>query len=65
MEYFWAQAIGSLLTNVFPLRAGEAGRVVIVSRRVGIPLVQVGASVVVERAVDLAAVMSMLAALLL
>jgi uncharacterized membrane protein YbhN (UPF0104 family) len=27
MEYFWAQCIGSLLTNVFPLRAGEAGRV--------------------------------------
>jgi uncharacterized membrane protein YbhN (UPF0104 family) len=65
MEYFWAQAIGSLLTNVFPLRAGEAGRVVVVNRRVGLPLVQVGASVVVERAVDLAAVMSLLAALLL
>jgi uncharacterized membrane protein YbhN (UPF0104 family) len=65
MEYFWAQAIGSLLTNVFPLRAGEAGRVVIVSRRVGIPLVQVGASVVVERAVDLAMVLSLLAVLLL
>lgn len=65
MEYFWAQAIGSLLTNVFPLRAGEAGRVVVISRRVGLPLVQVGASLVLERAVDLAVVMSMLAVLLL
>jgi uncharacterized membrane protein YbhN (UPF0104 family) len=65
MEYFWAQSIGSLLTNVFPLRAGEAGRVVIVSRRVGLPLVQVGASVVLERAVDLAVVLSLLAVLLL
>jgi uncharacterized membrane protein YbhN (UPF0104 family) len=65
MEYFWAQAIGSLLTNVFPLRAGEAGRVIVISRRVGLPLVQVGASVVLERAVDLAVVLSLLAVLLL
>lgn len=64
-EYFWAQGIGSLLTNVFPLRAGEAGRVVIVSRRTSIPLVQVGASLVVERAADLTAVLGLLAALLL
>lgn len=63
-EYFWAQSIGCLLTNVFPLRAGEAGRVVIVSRRVGIPLVQVGASLVLERAVDLAFVLGMLAVVL-
>jgi uncharacterized membrane protein YbhN (UPF0104 family) len=65
MEYFWAQSIGCLLTNVFPLRAGEAGRVVIVSRRVGLPLVQVGASLVLERAVDLAFVLSLLPVLLL
>jgi len=64
-ELFWAQCIGTLLTNIFPLRAGEAGRVVIVSRRLGIPLVQVGASVVLERAVDMAVVLSMLATLLL
>jgi uncharacterized membrane protein YbhN (UPF0104 family) len=65
MEYFWAQCIGSLMTNVFPLRAGEAGRAVVVSRRLGIPLVQVGASLIPERALDLAAVMSLLATLLL
>jgi uncharacterized membrane protein YbhN (UPF0104 family) len=65
MEYFWAQSIGCLLTNVFPLRAGEAGRVVIVSRRVGIPIVQVGASLVLERAVDLAFVLGLLVAVLL
>jgi len=65
LEYFWAQSIGCLLTNVFPLRAGEAGRVVIVNRRVGIPIVQVGASVVLERAVDLAFVLGMLAIVLL
>jgi uncharacterized membrane protein YbhN (UPF0104 family) len=65
MEYFWAQSIGSLLTNVFPLRAGEAGRVLVVSRRIGVPLVQVGASLVLERALDLAVVLGLLAALLL
>jgi len=64
-EYFWAQAIGCLLTNVFPLRAGEAGRVVIVSRRVGLPLVHVGASLVLERAADLTCVLGLLAILLL
>lgn len=65
MEYFWAQCIGSMLTNIFPLRAGEAGRVVIVSRRVGLPLVQVGASLILERALDMAVLLSLLAALLL
>lgn len=64
-EYVWAQAVGCLLTNIFPLRAGEAGRVVLLSRRIGIPLVQVGASVVLERAADLLAVLGMLAVMLL
>jgi uncharacterized membrane protein YbhN (UPF0104 family) len=64
-EYFWAQCIGSMLTNIFPLRAGEAGRVVIISRRVGLPLVQVGASLIVERALDMAVLLSLLAVLLL
>jgi len=63
-EYFWAQAIGTMLTNVFPLRAGEAGRVVIISRRIGLPLVHVGASVVLERAADLTVVLGLLAVLL-
>lgn len=64
-EYTWAQAIGCLLTNVFPLRAGETGRVVVVSRQVGLPLVQVAASVVLERAADLVIVVGLLAAMLL
>lgn len=64
-EYVWAQAIGCLLTNVFPLRAGEAGRVVVVNRRLAIPLVQVGASVILERAVDLAVVLSLFSSVLL
>ena len=64
-EYFWAQSVGSLLTNLFPLRAGEVGRMMIISRRVGLPLVQVGASLVLERAADMIVVLGLLAALLL
>jgi glycosyltransferase 2 family protein len=63
-EYFWAQAVGALLTNVFPLRAGEAGRVFIISRRVRLPLVQVGASLVLERAADMIVVLGLLGFLL-
>jgi uncharacterized membrane protein YbhN (UPF0104 family) len=63
-EYFWAQAIGNLLTNIFPLRAGEAGRVVVVSRRVRLPLVHVGASVVLERAADMIVLLGLLAVIL-
>jgi uncharacterized membrane protein YbhN (UPF0104 family) len=64
-EYVWAHAIGGLLTNVFPLRAGEAGRVVIISRRLHLPIVQVAASVVLERAADMVIVLGMLATMLL
>jgi uncharacterized protein (TIRG00374 family) len=63
-EYYWAQAIGNLLTNIFPLRAGEAGRVVVISRRVGLPLVHVGASLVLERAADMIVLLGLLAILL-
>lgn len=64
-EYALAQATGTLLNNVFPSRAGEAGRVVIISRRVNLPLVHVGASVVFERAADMIVVLVLLSTLLL
>jgi len=64
-EYFWAQAIGALLTNVFPLRAGEAGRVMVIGRRVGLPLVHVSTSLLLERTADMTVVLGLLAALLL
>jgi len=59
-ELFWAQAIGFLVTNIFPLRAGEAARILIASRRTGISLVQVGLSAVVERALDMGMVLLLL-----
>ncbi|HYU18951.1 MAG TPA: lysylphosphatidylglycerol synthase transmembrane domain-containing protein [Chloroflexota bacterium] len=63
-ELFWAQAIGFLGTNLFPLRAGEAARVLVASRQTGLPLVQVGVSAVVERALDVATILCLLGSLL-
>jgi uncharacterized protein (TIRG00374 family) len=64
-ELFWAQAIGFLFTNVFPLRAGEAARILIANRRSGVPFVQLGLSVVVERILDLATVLLLLGIVLI
>jgi glycosyltransferase 2 family protein len=64
-EVFWAQAIGLLGTNLFPLRAGEAARVLTISRRASIPLAGVAASVLVEAVLDIAIVLALLASLLM
>jgi uncharacterized membrane protein YbhN (UPF0104 family) len=61
---FWAQAVGFLVNNVLPLRAGEAARVLVVNQRTGLPLAQVGASVVLERALDVATILVLLLGLL-
>jgi glycosyltransferase 2 family protein len=63
-EVFWAQAIGLLGTNLFPLRAGEAARVLTISRRARIPLASVAASVLVEAVLDVVIVLALLASLL-
>jgi len=59
-DSFWAQGVGYLFTNVFPMRLGEPARVLVMSRRCGLPVVQVGASAVVERLLDVAAVVAIL-----
>jgi uncharacterized membrane protein YbhN (UPF0104 family) len=64
-ELFWAQGVGFLFTNVFPLRAGEAARIMIANRRTTIPIVQLGLSVVVERVLDLATVLVLLGLVLM
>lgn len=64
-EYFWAQAIGIAVTNLLPLRAGDAARMLILSRRAGLPLAQVAASLVLEWLTDLAVVLALLTGLLL
>ncbi len=53
---FWAQSIGFLFTNVFPLRMGEVARVVVMSERTGIPVFQVAATAIVERVLDVTVV---------
>lgn len=52
---FWAQCVGFLFTNVFPLRLGEPARVLVMSDRCRIPVMQVAASAIVERLLDVAA----------
>jgi glycosyltransferase 2 family protein len=64
-DVFWTQAIGFLGNNVLPLRAGEAARVMVLSRRGGVPWPRVAASVVVERALDVASILTLLVALLM
>jgi uncharacterized protein (TIRG00374 family) len=52
---FWAQSVGFLFTNVFPLRLGEPARVLVMSDRCHLPVMQVTASAIVERLLDVAA----------
>jgi uncharacterized membrane protein YbhN (UPF0104 family) len=63
-ELFWAQGIGFLATNLLPLRAGEAARVLVASQRARLPVVRVGASAVLERVLDVLTILAVLALLL-
>ncbi|NPV86384.1 MAG: flippase-like domain-containing protein [Anaerolineae bacterium] len=54
----WKQAfltlnIGYLLNNVFPLRAGEFGRAIVLGKSSGLGMMHVLSSIVIERAFDL------------
>lgn len=59
-DSFWAQAIGFLFTNILPFRAGEPARALVMAERCKVPVVQVAASVVVERLLDVVAVLAIL-----
>lgn len=48
----WSQGIGYLFTNVFPLRLGEFARVLVMSERCKMPVVQVAGTAIVERLLD-------------
>jgi len=63
-ESFWAQGVGYLFTNVLPLRMGEPARVVVMSERCRLPVVQVAASALVERLLDVATIILVLILLL-
>jgi uncharacterized protein (TIRG00374 family) len=53
-DAFWAQGVGFLFTNIFPLRLGEPARVLVMAERCELPVMQVAASAVVERLFDVA-----------
>ena len=59
-DSFWAQDIGYLFTNVFPLRLGEPARVLVMSERCKLPFFQVAGSAVLERLLDVATVVVLL-----
>ena len=52
---FWAYSVGFLVNNVMPFRMGEAARVVALSTKCRIPVVEVAAAAGLERLCDLAA----------
>lgn len=48
----WSQGIGYLFTNLFPFRLGEVARVLVMSEKSNIPVVQVAGTAIVERLLD-------------
>jgi uncharacterized protein (TIRG00374 family) len=55
-DSIWAQGIGYLFTNIFPLRLGEPARVIVMSERCALPVVRVAATAIVERMLDVATI---------
>lgn len=52
-QAFFTLNIGYLLNNVFPLRAGEFGRAIVLGKSSGLGMMHVLSSIVIERAFDL------------
>jgi glycosyltransferase 2 family protein len=63
-DSFWSLWIGALFTSVLPLRIGEPVRVAVMSQRCNMPMVQVAGATVVERLLDLAAILLLFVAVL-
>ncbi len=55
-DAYWAHSVGFLFTNVLPLRMGEPARILVLAEKAQIPILQVAASVLVERILDVATV---------
>jgi glycosyltransferase 2 family protein len=55
-DSFWAQGVGYLFTNVLPFRMGEPARVIIMGERCRLPIMQLAASAMVERLLDVATI---------
>lgn len=63
-ETAWGHAVGFLFTNLLPFRVGDPARALVVAERTGIPFMQVGGSVIVERIIDVTTVLLALVLLL-
>ncbi len=63
-ETYWGHSLGFLFTNLLPFRIGDPARALVVAERTGIPFLQVGGSVLVERVIDVATVLLALVLLL-
>ncbi|HVZ23113.1 MAG TPA: lysylphosphatidylglycerol synthase transmembrane domain-containing protein [Vicinamibacterales bacterium] len=57
---FWAYTVGFLFNNILPLRVGEAARIVVLARHERLPIAEVAATAILERLLDLAAVLLVL-----
>jgi len=60
-QAFWAYSVGFLANNTLPFRLGEAARVVLLSQRADLPVVEVAAAAGLERLLDMAALAVLLA----
>lgn len=63
-DAFWAQGIGYLFTNVLPFRLGEPARIAALAARGHLPLAHVAATAILERLLDVATVLLVLAGIL-
>lgn len=63
-QTFWAINQGYLLNNIFPFRAGEFGRALLLAQATGLQPARVLSSIIIERAFDLAIAAGMLLATL-
>jgi glycosyltransferase 2 family protein len=59
-DTFFILNIGYLLNTIFPLRAGEAGRAILMGRKTGLGTFYILSTIIIERAYDLAIAAGML-----
>ncbi|MEW6237338.1 MAG: lysylphosphatidylglycerol synthase transmembrane domain-containing protein [Candidatus Omnitrophota bacterium] len=55
LHYWRALQIGYLFNNIFPARAGEMARIVVISRQRAIPFLKTAAASVIDRLMDMSA----------
>ncbi len=63
-DAFWAYSIGFLFNNIFPFRAGELARVIVLAGHRRLALVEVAATAGIERLLDMIAVITLLVVVL-